>query len=340
MDHIFRSCFILKRIGFLLLAILLLFTSLPVSATAFKEGGGNVILHADSPWFILDGEWVMGAHAVEKDAYGNFFISLQDFRAFFKCQLSYNPSDSSVFLQHEGRELWQGLNTPVLFVDTLPYPNPAAYLSAASGEVMIPAEPYASVLGYHGVFSISPDYAPGQLSLTLPPREYKLSHIEMNKEMQMVIVYGKDHLGTVKALKHFLCSTGNPSSLTPNGTFYARPLTYSATGNPWYYFGLHNCWVLYCTQLTGNICFHSLTFNQYAASSLSKTAYQALGHPASHGCIRLMIEDARFIWENCGGVPVTITNGFYDETLQSIKEQLLRARPDYSAYVEELVKNY
>ena len=53
-----------------------------------------------------------------------------------------------------------------------------------------------------------------------------------------------------------------------------------------------------------------------------------------------MIEDARFIWENCGGVPVTITNGFYDETLQSIKEQLLRARPDYSAYVEELVKNY
>jgi len=120
----------------------------------------------------------------------------------------------------------------------------------------------------------------------------------VNMTMQLVTVCGTDELGATVPLKYFLCSTGSPVSLTPNGTFYARPLSYTSAQNPWYYFSLHNCWVLYCTQISGNICFHSLTFNQYGANSLSQSAYKALGNPASHGCIRLLVEDAKFIWEN------------------------------------------
>lgn len=330
----------MKRIGLLLLALLLLMGFLPVSAAPIEEGGGSVILHADSPWYILDGEWLPASHAVEKDALGNFYISIEDFRAIFKCKLTYNYADLSIYLEHEGREIWQGLGTPVMFVDKNPYPNPAAYISAEGGDVMIPAEPYASVLGYKGCFEVLPSYAPGQLTLTLPKDSYMPSYVEVNKAMQMVLVYGKDDAGNTKVLRHFLCSTGNPVSLTPNGTFYMRPLTYRTQGNPWYYFPLHDCWVIYCTQISGNICFHSLTFNQYAASSLSQTAYKALGDAASHGCIRLMIEDAKFIWENCAGLPVIISDGYYDETLASIKNQLLLARPAYADYVKELMQNY
>jgi len=331
----------LKRIGSLLLVLLLLFAAVPASAASvIRENGWSVILHADSPWYILDGEWLEASHSFEKDENGNLFISVNDFRAIFKCNLTYTYEDCSIYLNENGREIWQGLHTPVLFVDKVAYPHPAAYISSVGGDVMIPAEPYASVLGYVGSFSTSPDYAPGKLSLVRPSQEYKISGLEVNKAMQMVTVYGTNVAGETKALKYMVCSTGNPVSLTPNGTYYARPLTYSKAGDPWYFFSLHNCWILYCTQITGNVCFHSVTFNQRGVNTLSQSAYANLGNAASHGCIRLTVEDARFIWENCKGVPVYITDGAYNETMQDVKAQFLDTRPTYSEYVASLQGNY
>ena len=158
--------------------------------------------------------------------------------------------------------------------------------------------------------------------------------------MQMVTVFGKDGNGNIKPIRHFLCSTGAPLGLTPNGTFPAKPLTYSTPENPWYFFSLNNCWILYCTQLTGNICFHSVPFNGYGVQTLSYSGYQAMGFPASHGCVRLLIEDAKFIWENCKGVPVTIEEGAYDETLNAMKTNLQSARPTYNEYVGQLREIY
>ena len=330
----------MKRIGVLCLVLLLLCACIPASCATLKEGGASITLHANSSWHIVDGEWLPFSHATEMDSMGNLYISINDFRSIFKCRLTYSFNDFSIYVQHEGREIWQALNTPVMFVDKSPYPNPAPYISSVGGDVMIPAEPYASVFGYKGEFVVLPSYAPGQLNLTLPQREYKITHIEVNKAMQLVSVCGTDEFGTSVPLRYFLCSTGNPVSITPNGTFPARPLTYNSANNPWYFFSLHNCWVLYCTQITGNICFHSLTFNQYAAGSLSQSAYNALGNPASHGCIRLLVEDAKFIWDNCRGIPVVISDGYYDETLNSIKQQLQLARPSYQEYVSSLMNNY
>lgn len=331
----------MKKICSLLLVLLLIFSASSSSAaTKIYESGWSVVLYADSIWYVLDDMWLEASYKTEKDDLNNIYISIKDFADIFKCNISYNPDDSSIYLAHNGREIWQGLDVPVMFVDQLPYPNPAAYISEENEAVMVPAEPYASVLGYVGTFSTSPEYAPGQLSLTHPAQKYTISRVEVNKAMQMVTVYGTNEVGFTKPMKYFLCSTGNPTSLTPNGTFYARPLTYAAPGNPWYYFQLHDCWILYCTQLSGDICFHSLTFNKLGVQSLSQSAYADLGHPASHGCVRLMVEDARYIWENCGGLPVDISDGYYDESLQNIKEHLLRARSTYSEYVNSLVGQY
>lgn len=330
----------MKRTIIFFLTFLFLFGATTVSATTLTEKGSSITLHANSSWYIYDGEWLQASHAIEKDVNGNFFISVNDFRNIFQCNIVYSYDDLSIYVQHGGREIWQGLFTPVLFVDKQPYPNLAPYISSVGGDVMIPAEPYASVLGYKGNFSIQPHYAPGQLTLSISTKSYTIDHLEINKAMQMVIVYGKDSSGTVKPLKHFLCSTGSPVSLTPNGTYYAKPLTYSTKNNPWYYFSLHDCWVLYCTQITGNICFHSVPFNRYGASTLSSSGYAAIGNPASHGCVRLLIEDAKFIWDNCKNVPVIVTNGYYDDSLQIIKNKLQNERPSYYDYVETLKKTY
>ncbi len=330
---------ILKRIGALFFSFLMLFPCAVSADQTITESGANIIVHADSPWYIYDGAWTEGTLKTEKDEYGNIFISASDFSAIFGIPVHFNSEDKSIYVLCEDREIWQGLDTPVMFVDKLPYPNPAAYLSE-TGALMIPVEPYASVFGYIGVFSVSEEYAPGQIEFTHPGKVYTIDRIDVNKAMQMVTVFKKDGNGNISPLRHFLCSTGAPLSLTPNGTFYAKPLTYGAAVDPWYFFSLNNCWILYCTQLTGNICFHSVPFNGFGASTLSQSGYQAMGNPASHGCIRLLIEDAKYIWENCKNVPVTISDGFYDDSLAAIKEGLQAARPTYRDYVAELQKSY
>ncbi len=332
----------LKKILLLLclFSLLLCTFGAAYAATVSMDAGEKILLHNVSPWYVANDVWLKTSQPTETDENGNLFISIDDFRTIFRCNISYNYEDLSIFTQHKGREIWQGLSTPVMFVDGLPYPNPAPYISSQSGLVMIPAEPYASVFGYRGTYVKTEDYAPGKLELTLPPHLFTISHIEVNQAMQMVIVYGTDAAGTTIPLKHFVCSTGIAPHVTPNGEFRARPLTYSNNHGPWYYFVDSKCWILYCTQISGNICFHSIPFNDYGTETLSQSGYAAIGKMASHGCIRLMVEDARFIWENCKGVPVIISDGFYDETLSGIKEGILRNRPAYADYVKSLQGNY
>ncbi|MDD6308712.1 MAG: L,D-transpeptidase [Clostridia bacterium] len=328
-----------KKIGVISLTLMIL---MGCTAASCKEipytQGEKIILHNNSPWYIIEDRWLENENATELQN-GVLFISVSDFGKVLRCPINYNYGDCSIYVNHKGREIWQGLNTPVMFVDHKPYPNPAPYISS-TGEVMIPLEQYASVFGYKGEMTYPEDYKPGRFTLTLSPQMATISYIEVNKAMQMVIVYAQDSLGTLFPIRHFICSTGIPLDQTPNGTFSARPLTYTSKHGPWYYFQLHDCWVIYCTQISGDICFHSVTFNEYDAGSLSKTAYQNLGNPASHGCIRLMVEDAEFIWENCKNVKTIISDGFYDDGLANIKKGILLNKFSYDSYLEAIKADY
>ena len=100
---------------------------------------------------------------------------------------------------------------------------------------------------------------------------------------------GSQYKELVKKMK---CSTGKDSTPTPTGTYQSG----GAAGGEWYYFKDFNCYAKWATRIVGGILFHSTTFN----SSKRPTGSAAdLGRKASHGCIRLSIEDAKWIWENC-----------------------------------------
>lgn len=50
--------------------------------------------------------------------------------------------------------------------------------------------------------------------------------------------------------------------------------------------------------------------------ALKTGSYTGLGKRASHGCIRLMVDDAKWIYDNCGkGTEVVIYEGEEDEEL-------------------------
>jgi uncharacterized protein YgiM (DUF1202 family) len=53
------------------------------------------------------------------------------------------------------------------------------------------------------------------------------------------------------------------------------------------------------SRIKGNYLFHSYLFTQKNDSKVDWETYAAMGTDASHGCIRLFIEDAKWIAENC-----------------------------------------
>lgn len=60
-----------------------------------------------------------------------------------------------------------------------------------------------------------------------------------------------------------------------------------------YVFGSgYSCY--YFTQYSGNYLFHSILYNQDTFTVQDGT----MGRPVSHGCIRLWIENAKYIYDN------------------------------------------
>lgn len=125
---------------------------------------------------------------------------------------------------------------------------------------------------------------------------YKL---EVVRNQCTVLVYGLDKSGNYSILHHaFVCG---PGQTTPIGTFRTP---FKAAWHP-----LQGCWGQYCTQITGNYLFHSSPYNSPNKNDLSYRLYNQLGTVCSHGCVRLTVADAKWIYDNCPlGTTVSIYN--------------------------------
>ncbi|GFP78293.1 L,D-transpeptidase [Clostridium fungisolvens] len=89
-------------------------------------------------------------------------------------------------------------------------------------------------------------------------------------------------------VKNYSCSTGIKGSETPSGVY-----TVKEKGD-WFYSTDYKEGAKYWVQFDGNYLFHSLPYNE----SKTKITDYTLGKAASHGCIRLKVEDAKWIYDN------------------------------------------
>ena len=123
-----------------------------------------------------------------------------------------------------------------------------------------------------------------------PSHKYR---VEINVSRQKVYVYEWYYGAYSKLVKTMTCTTGAVDTPTPLGSY--------RMGGPcgrWYYFKKFDCWAQYASRIVGGILFHSVLYSEKDESTLRRGSVYALGTRGSHGCVRLAVEDAKWIYNN------------------------------------------
>lgn len=117
-------------------------------------------------------------------------------------------------------------------------------------------------------------------------------YIKVNYGAQVVTVYKKDDNNNYTVpVKAMVCSTG---VYTPTSGVYKIPARWE------WLFLQGDVWGHYSTQIKGNILFHSVPYLEKGKlDSLEYWEYDKLGTYASAGCVRLTVQDAKWIFDNC-----------------------------------------
>ena len=124
-------------------------------------------------------------------------------------------------------------------------------------------------------------------------KNYSKYELVVDISDQRVYVYGYTNGAYGPLSRVFVCSTGTKSHPTPLGTFKG-----SGPTNRWHYFVKFDCYAQYSWRIDGDILFHSVLYNEIDGKPTSSSVNN-LGSRASHGCIRLSVENAKWIYNNC-----------------------------------------
>lgn len=177
-------------------------------------------------------------------------------------------------------------------------------------------------------------YAYDELKNTDPEKYYIL----LDCKNQIVTVFEKDDNDEyTKVVRRFICTTGrteldpldpeDEGTPTPTGVFkiggrerFGKFLAFGGT------------YARYWTQIVGGVYFHSILFDKRDINTLEHSAFRNLGNKVSHGCVRLYVEDAKWLYYYaCPGTTIKITNS---EPSNSKMKKLLKTKLSFGDYNE------
>ena len=143
-------------------------------------------------------------------------------------------------------------------------------------------------------------------SPTPTPAKYLLM-VDVTNQITRAFTYDEEGLYTV-LVREMICSTGTVKNPTPLGTTI-MPKKRAR----WGYFPTWDSHAQYLTRIDSANAFHSVLYSEPDERTLSVKSFEALGTRASHGCVRLLVSDAKWIYDNCQeGTIITVYEGEYD----------------------------
>ncbi len=143
-------------------------------------------------------------------------------------------------------------------------------------------------------------------SPTPTPAKYLLM-VDVTNQITRAFTYDEEGLYTV-LVREMICSTGTVKNPTPLGTTI-MPKKRAR----WGYFPTWDSHAQYLTRIDAANAFHSVLYSEPDERTLSVKSFEALGTRASHGCVRLLVSDAKWIYDNCQeGTIITVYEGEYD----------------------------
>ena len=162
--------------------------------------------------------------------------------------------------------------------------------------------------------------------------------VEVDLTNQVTTVYRAEGREDADIVRQMICSTGiGGEDATPLGEFKTET-HYPEERGEWYWIKKYQVYVQYPTRFNGPILFHSIPCAEKDISTIDEQALSELGEATSHGCVRLLAEDAKWIAENCpDGTTVRVYEG--EEADEPLRAQLLQRTydaenwPSYEAYL-------
>ena len=191
----------------------------------------------------------------------------------------------------------------LLAVMVLPSIGQAAYLANTNNEkpyyVTDPVpqgEKEASAQGEKVYAAYSSANSPGEVGAKAPSSYNMRYYVFVDISQQLVSVYSQGSDSAYSVLERsFPCSTGLDRTPTPTGTFYMK-----GSRPSWSYFKTYGVYVRYPVRFYGSYYFHSVLYERKDVNTLINSSYNNIGKKASHGCIRLYVEDAKWLSDYCG----------------------------------------
>lgn len=143
------------------------------------------------------------------------------------------------------------------------------------------------------------------------PEKY---YILLDLKNQIVTVYEKDEAGDyTRIVRRMLCTTGRTEVDATDPEDVATPTPrgiWKVGGRERFgkFASFSGEYARYWTQIVGGIYFHSIMFSKRDVNSLKQSPYKSLGNNISHGCVRLYVEDAKWLYYYaCPGTVVHVS---------------------------------
>lgn len=112
-----------------------------------------------------------------------------------------------------------------------------------------------------------------------------LIYVDTNSQTTNIYTGSKNKWSLKKSMT---CSTGIENKETPSGVYTIKDRA------EWFFSEKYKQGGKYWVQFDGDYLFHSLPFARDQQTVLDET----LGVPASHGCVRLSLEDSKWLYDN------------------------------------------